>query len=739
MYPTAPNFRSILQNGNISVQWYGSILLKNGTTKTFTMADISENSGVLTKKCSENDKIAIGTAYATEFSVQFKNSLGVNRFQLYDGIIDLYARIIHRQIIATWEDAAAYTWTELSGVTWGNLSGAGTNYDFPMGEFTIQEVMQSHDDAKIKAYDYMLKFQKEIPSPMSADRKVPYDWLLAACTACGVTLGITKAETLKMPNGNRLLDFSNANVDVKTWRDVVAEAAAVLCGNALIDRIGKLTIRRYSKYPSDGVSSGFRYSSDFSDYQCYWTGLYLSYKDGGVRDYRSNTVQSLDTGLALDLGYNSFLQITDEDTRHRAMDEIINSLSGVIYTPFKVSMPFNPAYDLMDVLEFYENQAALGDSSPITSMTIRIGGKMDISCGGENPALQEAQTKESKALETFSGNGLSNFWLVIDSAPDVNTLTITADDAVKVGEALFYAKDEISTLQVSYTATFNLLKTSLVKTEVFIDDVSIYKTQENQWPGENRLTVTTGWEVRGTGSHKVEVFLTVTESTLDVSGGGTLMQLSITENGINDAEEYGVYGFSRVTAAVPDDIGYYGGARDVTLEPENVTASYNNSDSYSSTAEEISYQSISDFYCRLSQHTGDGAVFGGRGFTRTTDSPPLLFINVQYQSGYNSYGVLSNHSEIPAYTGDYYGSLYPSGTLTVDGNIFYIYTMGGWWSSSRDDIYYTVNGSTFNFAGSACYLYIETVDNVTTGRIVAMSTAFENDCKAVLAQFAQMG
>jgi len=569
MYQVPSKYKSILDNGNIQVRWYGRITMKDATLKDFDNSHISEGTGTLIKRCSDASKIEIGTAYTSELSLQFKN-LNVDRYKLYEGVIGIWARVDHYAQIVTWEDAGDFTWEDMGDLKWSELGVKPISYIFPMGLYIIKEAMRTANDIKIVAYDFMILFEEDLPNPMPSGRKIPYDWLKAACTACGVTLGITRAELLRWPNGNRLLGFSNADEKVKTWRDVVMEVAETMGANAMMDREGKLILRRYEKYPVDGVSAGFRYSSDFSDYQSFYTGIYLNYKDGNVQDYETNAASTAeDTGLSFDLGYQPFMQISDDGARSRAMKEIIDGQKDLTAMPFKVNMPFNPAYDLMDVLKFYENQATMTDVAPITAITFRIGDKMDISCGGENPALQEAKSKETKALESASGSSYNNdFWMVTDEAPEENQVIVPADTATKIGEALFYAKESLSMFQVAYTATYNLFKTTMVEVEVFVDETSVYKTQENQWPGENRVTVTTGCEVQGVGSHKVEIYVTVTESTLDVGGGGVLTELNMTSNGIRIAADDGVYGYSKVTALIEDGMGYYAGVVDVTPQTE---------------------------------------------------------------------------------------------------------------------------------------------------------------------------
>ena len=764
MYPVSPKCLDIIKGDSIVVNWAGTITMLDGSVYNFTHRNIDNGSGEINLSCSSSSEIGIGNAYLGEFVARLLD-LNVDRYKIKGAVINLTAIVYsERSAINTWGDAAGVTWSDLKTVTWGELlDGASVEYSFPMGVFVVEEAMRSNNAIKITSYDNMHKLDTKLPDQMPTDKKTPYDWIKLACTTCGVSMGFTRREAFKMPNGDRLLSFANSNAEVKTWRDVVAEAAAAMGGNAMMDRNGSLIIRHYGKMSVDVVVAGGRYSSQMSDYQSYYTGIYLSYRDGGLVEYQRNTSTAADdTGLAYDLGYNVFLQISDDSARHKAMKEIIDGMKDRSYTPFSVSIPFNPAYDLMDVIEFYGNQAAKNDVGPITAITFRIGGRMNISCGGANPALQEAKTKETKAIESASsGSGYNDdFWMVMDNAPDDETVEIEADSATKISEALFYAKEELSMLQVAFTATYSLLKTALVEVEVFVDETSIYKTKENQWPGENRLTVTTGYELEGTGSHKVKVYFTVKESTLDIGGGGVLMELNLTSNGIRVAEDDGVYGYSKVTAVVTDDLAYYAQAKQQDFdaleflsetefdEGTHYTEAVQGQDTSiliqsaffsdlncTAQAAKETITNRRDLYCRISEHAGDGAQFNGRYFARTEDAPPLLFINFTSTSGYSSYGIISNHSDIPAHTGDYYGSLYAGGTLTVGGNTFYLFNMGGWWAIDRSGIAYTVNGKAVNFISNVCYLLIES----DVGTIRTMDTDTENDFLSVLAEFAQMG
>mgnify|MGYP006874720036 FL=1 len=97
----------------------------------------------------------------------------------------------------------------------------------------------------------------------------------------------------------------------------------------------------------------------------------------------------------------------------------------------------------------------------------------------------------------------------VGSAPDSST-TLTSGTAVKVGELLFNAEDELVTVQIAYTATYVLSANSVVEAEIFMDQDSIYTVNDSQNSGSNTMTVVTGYDFKGKGSHNVSIYLTVT-------------------------------------------------------------------------------------------------------------------------------------------------------------------------------------------------------------------------------------
>ena len=347
MYNASADFKTKIKQHERMFEYSGSIVTDNDTYD-YVGGDI--RSGKITRAIS-GDKLEIGTVYASELNIVL--GLSISRYELYGAEIDLSIKLV------------------------------GASDVIPMGIFTISEVTQTQDRLNIKAYDAMIKFEKVKFVPANHTTiQLPYEWLVEACTACGVTLGSTSAEISALPNGNRKTGFADVVADADTWRDVLSYLGAYLGCYMYIGRDGLLYVGTYGSVAVDTVRSSFRYSSNLSDYKTTYDGIYNVYKDGGIQEYVSNTNTG---GLVLDLGTNPFLQFTDQSNRLSALQEIIDTWNGIYYVPYDSDMPMIPIYDPGDVLEFTGNQAEQYDIGAITEIVYVIGGQMHVTCSGDNP------------------------------------------------------------------------------------------------------------------------------------------------------------------------------------------------------------------------------------------------------------------------------------------------------------------------------------------------------------------
>lgn len=484
MYSASATFNTKIKSNTRSLNWLGTITA-NGNT--YTLSDDDLIKGSITRSIS-SQSLSIGTAYAATLSLEFILP-GVSRYELYNGTIEM------------------------------SVSLVGASDVIPMGVYTISEALQTSDHITIKAYDNMLLFDGVGFVPAShVDIQTPYNWIVEACTACGVTLGSTSAEISVLPNGGRKTGFADVVSDVKTWRDVLGYLTAYIGGFAFIGRDGKLYVKSYKAVSDDTVPSSFRYSSDLSDYRTTYDGLYAVYKEGGVQEYVSNTNVG---GLVLDLGTNPFLQFTDSANRLDALQEIIDSWNGIYYVPFNADMPLVPTYDPGDVLTFTDNQAAQYDIGAITEITYNISGTMSVKCSGDNPLLSNAQDRFSKSIAGLSKDynngqevGGKNFWLL--HTENTSPLTVSGTKT-EVAEIEFKQTVDVQRLGLMFTCDGDLSDTAVVKVLITVDDLNDYEfevTESKSLLGKRTYNSTCGFRVTGKGTHVAKVYMTVTDSAL---------------------------------------------------------------------------------------------------------------------------------------------------------------------------------------------------------------------------------
>lgn len=508
MFPISTAFQRVLDSRtgrNRSIVWRGTLTLTNGTAYEFTTDHIAQGTGMLTCSC---DLPGVGGAYSTEFQAQF--FLPVDPRSLKDATISLFVRLVYSTPVNTWGEAADFFWSDIKSTKWSD-SPRMIYTDVPMGVFTITEAKRAINSIKIVAYDNMQKFDTLLPR-MDTVARTPFDWLRWMCTACGVEFGMTNTEVKALVNGSRNFTYADIDTGVKKCRDLLSHLAAVLGGIAVIDRYGKLVIACYGTAALATITPDNRFSSEFSDYQYYYTGVWAQYKAKALQEYYKNVGTLDDDGLIIDLGANIFLQISNSSNRAAAIQAVIDAFKpkNVKFTPFDVSVPLNPAYDLLDVLAFSGGHTPTDSCGPITSLSRKIGGAMALQCA--TPDEQENPTRETTQVDGLSGAGSmggtvyasSDFWIVISSFPDA--ATIIGDDTLTTELKVNCTVDNTCT-QIAWTGAYTLDEDATVTVKILVDDESIYEISDDQKAGNHTLNVTTGHNITTQGEHTVKVIL----------------------------------------------------------------------------------------------------------------------------------------------------------------------------------------------------------------------------------------
>ena len=363
MYPVSETFLQAVQGNTRNIYWTGKITTVAGVEYSFTQEDIVKGSGYITAQCCGNSEIELGAVYAAEMGISL--FLDIDRYTLEDAKVEL---------------------------TYHLRLADGSYEAVPMGIFEVSEANRTAHVLELKAYDYMLRFDRDFNGFETIG--TAYGMMALCSTACGVELAQSQEEIEALPNGSELLSIYPEN-DIETYRDVLYFTAQVLGGFFCINREGRLEFRQYGNTPVMEIMQKHRFSSSFSDFITRYTAVSSTNLRTQTAEYY--TLEE-DDGLTMNLGINPLLQFGLEETREELCRNILTALSVVNYVPFDSDTIGNPALDLGDVLIFSGGQADSQQIICVTSFTVKIGGRQSLKCVGKNPRLSQAKSKNDKNI-----------------------------------------------------------------------------------------------------------------------------------------------------------------------------------------------------------------------------------------------------------------------------------------------------------------------------------------------------
>ncbi|GLC79332.1 hypothetical protein [Lacrimispora brassicae] len=363
MYPVSEAFLAAVQENTRKFYWTGRITTKAGAVYEFGNKDIVKGSGYISSQCCGSSEIEIGTVYAGEMGITLYS--GIDRYTLEDAKIELFYHL------------------RVAGETFEQV---------PMGIFEVSEANRTLYCLEIKAYDYLLRFEKNFNGFETVGNA--YAFLALCCKACDVVLAHTQTEIEAMPNGLELLSVYTEN-DIETYRDVLYYVGQVLGGFFCMNREGKLELRKYGNKPVVTVSRKQRFSSSFSDFITRYTAISSTNIRTQIAEYYA---LEQDDGLTMNLGVNPLLQFGLEETRKTLLKHILADLAVIRYVPFDSDTIGNPALDLGDVLVFSGGHADETQLACVTAFQIKINGRHSLKCVGKNPRLAQAKSKNDKNI-----------------------------------------------------------------------------------------------------------------------------------------------------------------------------------------------------------------------------------------------------------------------------------------------------------------------------------------------------
>lgn len=388
MYPVSNAFLEAIESNTRKYYWTGTITTVNGVSYPFENKDIVKGSGYITRSCCGSSSLEIGTVYASEMGITLLSD--IDRYTLGGAEVRLYFHLILAD---------------------------GSVESVPMGIFEVSEATRKTRCLEIKAYDYMLRFDKAFN--IEASSGTAYNFIHTICEECDVQMAQTQAQIAALPNGSETLGIYSTN-DIETYRDLLYYIAQVLGCVAQINRDGKLEFIKYSDTPVYEITQRQRYNSSYSDFVTRYTAISSTNQVAEEAEYYA---LEQDDGLTMNLGINPLLQFGLKATRERLLRRVLNALAVAQYVPFTSDTIGNPALDPMDCLIFSGGHADETKITCITSINYNINGKHSLKCVGQNPKLSEAKSKNDKNITGLLNQVVENKTVVYDFT-NVDTFTL---------------------------------------------------------------------------------------------------------------------------------------------------------------------------------------------------------------------------------------------------------------------------------------------------------------------------
>lgn len=339
--------------------------------KDFTDADILSGSFSVSNQCSPPSELSLGSVYVGQLQATFLPGLNIPRNSWVGGQITVSV----------------------------GLKLASGRYEYvPVGVYTIAEAKHARSGVEVTAYDNMSLFDRQIT--FDTTYGTVYELLSAFCEECDATLGMTQAEVEALPNGSRTLGIYQDN-DCDTYRDLLANLAAVCGCFATMDRTGQLVLRPFFGESVDSFDSTERFSGcKFSDYVTSYAGITVNDAEHGG----TNTYTNGNEGVTLGLGNNPFMQYGIDETLEAIGSAAAASLKDVNYTPFEATLLVGAEYDLGDVLTMTDGTAGVESACIIHSIQWTFGKGCTVKGYGSNPEAGQAKSRYDKMISGMKGN-----------------------------------------------------------------------------------------------------------------------------------------------------------------------------------------------------------------------------------------------------------------------------------------------------------------------------------------------
>jgi hypothetical protein len=390
MYNVTDTYSTLISSPVRYTGVYGAVRLKDGTMIQLDDSNIDSGTLQIINKLNRRGDFRPGGVYSGELSVGLRGFAGKTS-DLDGAVIKLAFRIYHDSSMK-----------------------AAASESVPLGRYYVDgsTIKRRNDVVKFSADDALVLF--DIPS--TSREGTLFELVDYACTAAGVTFGMSQSEFEALPNG-----AMSASIDVtrvQTEHDLLMYVGMLTASFARIRRQdGALEFRPLTCNKNSGgvitpereIKGDIRFSTDFSDDTTRIAQIITRKKGNIVSSSLSATAGGSEKLAVLELDDNPLTAALTDAELVEALNNELRQLFECLNRVYDVSFTGDPALDVGDYVRLRggaidtERGYATG---MITSQTWRYRGQHSIKCS--MPSSLTALSDSSAVMLALDGETASD-------------------------------------------------------------------------------------------------------------------------------------------------------------------------------------------------------------------------------------------------------------------------------------------------------------------------------------------
>lgn len=388
MYNVSDTYRELIKAPVRYTGISGAARLRDGTIIHLTDDNIAAGSLSITQKMNGRGDFRPGGVYSGELSCSLKGFAG--KTSDLDGAAIRLAFILYHD----------------------SDMQAAKSETVPLGRFYVDgsSIKRRNDTVTLFAFDGMALFDVE-----ATEREgTLYELVCGACTAAGVSFGMTQAEFEALPNAAQAVKINTARI--QTERDLLMYVGMMTASFARISRSNELEFVPLTCERNDGgvivpvreIAGNIRFNTDFSDDTTCIAKLFTRRNGAAVYSTREISAGGSEKLAVMELNENPLLAELSDDVVAGVLNNELLQMYKCLNRVFDSSFTGDPALEIGDYVRLRGGAIDTDRgyaTGMITSQIWRYRGQHTIKCSMPSSlsAVEESAVAAYSA-ETYTGS-----------------------------------------------------------------------------------------------------------------------------------------------------------------------------------------------------------------------------------------------------------------------------------------------------------------------------------------------